>query len=133
MKLNSKILCYVVCSCVFSPSYLQMSGYGDSKTLSHQTWLPTTKLDFITTMLLDCCWLLTIKMVDSHVLVFMKVVDLDLSFKTHWRSINFDIYSSSYGQISGRKLDSDKTTILASKQNLKSLKAKLGFSLNIKV
>ena len=72
-------------------------------------------------------------MVDSHILVFMKVVALDLSFKTRFGGPHFDICSSSYGQISGRRSDSAKTTFSTSKQNLKLLEAELGFGFNMKV
>ena len=44
----------------------------------------------------------------------MKVVDLDLSFQPPLKLANFDICSSSYGQISGKMLDLDKTTISVS-------------------
>ena len=62
----------------------------------------------------------------------MKVVDLDLSFHLPLESANFDLCSSSYGQISGWRLDLGKTTILASQQNLSFLKAELGFGVNMK-
>ena len=52
-------------------------------------------------------------MVELRILIFMKVVDLDFSFHLLLESVNFEICSSSYGQISGQMSDLDKTTILA--------------------
>ena len=72
------------------------------------------------------------KTMDSHILV-IKVVDLDLIFKTRFGDPHFDIYSSSYGQISGQRSDSAKNTFSTSKQNLKPLKVELGFGFNMKV
>ena len=73
-----------------------------------------TKLNLATAMLLDCDQLLTIKMLHLHILVFMKVVDFDLSFPMPQKSTNFDICNSNYDQISGQKSYSNKTTMLAS-------------------
>ena len=74
-------------------------------------------------MLLDCSRLLTIKIVHLHVLVFMKVVDMNLNFPMPPKSSNFNICSSSYGQLSGQMSNSNKTTISASQQNLRILGA----------
>ena len=76
-----------------------------------------TNLDLAAAKLLDCSWILISKMVDCHVLVFMTVIDLDLNFKIRTRSPHFDIYNSSYGQISGQRSDLNKTTVSTSKQN----------------
>ena len=63
----------------------------------------------------------------------MKVVDLDLNFKTCIRSPYFDIYSLSYNQISGQMSNLDKNIISAFKQNLKFLDVELSFGFNMKV
>ena len=79
------------------------------------TFLPSTiptyhsHLPFPSTILLGCCRLLTMKLVDLHVLVNMKVVGLALSFKTRFGWPHFDNYSSSYGQITGRWSDTFST------------------------
>ena len=91
-----------------------MNGSKDFNKFSHQSWLLATQLDLVIAMFLDCIQLLTIKMVYLHILIFIKVVDLDLSFQIPLKSANFDICNSSYEQISGQMLDLDKTTILAS-------------------
>ena len=123
----------MMCLLSFTLLYLQMKGCKDFNKFSHQSRLLTIQLDHAVVTLLDCSQLLTIKMVDLCVLVFMKVVDLDLSFHLPLKSANFDICSSSYGQISGRRSDLGKTTISASQQNLSFLEVELGFSFNIKV
>ena len=75
----------------------------------------TTNLNLIAAMLLDCGRLLTIKMMYFHTFFCLhEVVDLDLSFQTLLKSVNFNICSSSYGQISEQRLDLDKTTVLTS-------------------
>ena len=110
-----------------------MNGWRGLNLLSHQSWLLATDFDQAATILLDCSCILNRKMVDSHVLVFMKVVDMDLNFKTRFGWPHFDISSSSYGQISGRWSDLARITFSTSKQNSKLLEAELGFGFNMKV
>ena len=64
---------------------------------------------------------------------FHEVVNLNPSFHLPLESSNFDLCSSSYGQISGQRSNLGKTTILASQQNLSFLETELGFRFNMKV
>ena len=91
-----------------------MNGCKDFNKFSHESRLLAIQLDHAVATLLDCSRLLIIKMVDLRILIFMKVIDLDLSFHLLLESANFDICNSNYGEISGQMLDLDKTTISAS-------------------
>ena len=88
-----------------------MNGCKDSNKFNHQSRLLTTQLDLTVAMFLDYGRLLIIKTVHLHFLIFMKVVNLDLSFQALPKSANFDICNSNYGQISGQKSDLNKTII----------------------
>ena len=69
---------------------LYMNGCKDFNKFSYQSRLLAIHLDHAATTLLDCNQLLTIKTVELHVLVFIKVVNLDLSFYLPLESANFD-------------------------------------------
>ena len=84
-------------------------------------------------MILEYGQLLIIKMVRLHILIFIKIVNLDLSFQISLKLVNFDICNFSYSQINKQRSDLDKITILASQQNLRLLEVELGFGFNMKV
>ena len=115
--LKFSLKCFLKC-CVllcFYPLLFIVNGCKDYNKFSHQSWQLATNLNLETVMLLDYGYLLIIKMVHFHVLVYMKFVNRDIIFPMPSRLTIFYICSSNYSQISGRMSDLDKTIISASK------------------
>ena len=129
-EINSKMVCFLVS---WAALFIDGGGVKISTLLGINLDFKPPNFDIVVAKLLDCSLLLTIKMVEFQHVIFMKVEALDLILNTKPEPPHFNIFISSYGQISEQRSVWNIFTFSTSKQNLKPLKGELGFGFNIKV
>ena len=129
-EINSKMVCFLVS---WAALFIDGGGVKISTLLGINLDFKPPNFEFVAAILLDCSLLLTMKTVEFQHVIFMKVEALDLILNTKLEPPHFNICSSSYGQISEQRSVWNIFTFSTSKQNLKPLKAELGFYFNIKV
>ena len=124
----------MVC-CLMSWAALFIDGRGVkiSTLLGINLDFKPPNFEFVAATLLDCSLLLTMKTVEFQHVIFMKVEAQDLILNTKLEPPYFNIYSSSYGQISEQRSVWNIFIFSTSRQNSKLLKAELGFRFNIKI
>ena len=110
--------------CLLSFSIYRWIGIRIPTSFNYQSWLLAIQLNLVAIMLLDYGQLFTIKMMHLHILVFMKVIDLDLIFPMPLKLVNLNICNMCYGQISGRKLDLDKNHYLNFSTKFETLRSR---------
>ena len=129
-EIKSKMVCFLVS---WAALFIDGGGVKISTLLGINLDFKPPNFEFVAATLLDCSLLLTMKTVEFQHVIFMKVEALDLILNTKLEPPHFNICSSSYGQISEQRSVWNIFTFSTSKQNLKPLKAELGFCFNIKV